>query len=139
MIGKHLLADLYGVSPERLDDAELLARCLEGAARECRLTPVAPPVLHCFPGGGVTGFLLLAESHIAFHSYPEHGYLALDIFSCGAADPEAALAVCQAMLQPGDVRVTVEPRGEGVERPRVGAQAVQRRAGNDPPVQGKGP
>ena len=76
MIGRHLLADLYQVAPERLDDPVLLEQCLEAAALECRLTPVAPPVLHRFSGGGITGFLLLAESHIAFHSYPEHGYLA---------------------------------------------------------------
>jgi S-adenosylmethionine decarboxylase len=114
MIGRHLLADLYQVEAERLDDLELLGRCLEAAARECRLTPVAPPVLHRFSGGGITGVLLLAESHIAFHSYPEHGYLALDIFSCGAADPARALTACEALLAPGEVRVTTAPRGEAV-------------------------
>ena len=112
MIGRHLLADLYGVSPERLDDVELLRACLEGAARVCGLTPVAAPALHRFEGGGVTGFLMLAESHVALHTYPEHGYMALDIFSCGAADPCQALAVCRELLEPGEVRVRVAPRGE---------------------------
>lgn len=111
MIGRHLLADLYGVTAERLDDVELLRRCLEAAARECGLTPVAPAVLHRFPGGGVTGFLMLAESHIALHTYPEHGYIALDIFSCGAADPRQALAVCRDLLHPRQECVRLAPRG----------------------------
>jgi S-adenosylmethionine decarboxylase len=114
MIGRHLLADLYGILPGRLDDVALLRRCLEGAAAECGLTPVAPPALHRFPGGGVTGFLMLAESHIALHTYPEHGYLALDIFSCGAADPCRALAIFRDLLQPREERVRLAPRGEEV-------------------------
>jgi len=44
------------------------------------MNPIGPPVLHRFEGGGLTGYLLLSESHIAFHTYPEHRYIALDIF-----------------------------------------------------------
>ena len=116
MIGKHLLADLYGVAPSRLNDPALLARCLSDAARRCGLTPLAAPVTHCFPGGGVTGFILLAESHVALHTYPEHAYLALDVFSCGPADPYDALGVFRDALAPADVRATVTPRGEGAVR-----------------------
>ena len=111
MIGTHLLADLHGVSPERLNDAALLADCLLGAARECRLTPLGAPVMYGFPGGGVTGFLLLAESHIALHTYPERGFMALDVFSCGRGDPLAALAVLRAALAPQRERVQLTERG----------------------------
>jgi S-adenosylmethionine decarboxylase len=114
MIGRHLLADLYAVEPGRLNDAALLADCLVEAARACRLTALRPPAMHCFEGGGVTGFLLLAESHIALHTYPEHGYIAVDIFSCGASDPHEALAVFRARLAPGDERVTITARGTEV-------------------------
>ena len=88
MIGQHVLADLYDVASDRLVDAGLLADCLDEAARRGGMKPIGPPVLHRFDGGGLTGYLLLAESHIAFHTYPEHRYLALDIFSCGGADFE---------------------------------------------------
>jgi len=112
MIGKHLLADFYGVSPERLDAPAVLSDCLRDGARRCGMTPVAEPVLHHFDGGGLTGFLLLAESHIAFHTFPERGYIAIDIFSCGRSDPRVALDVFREALCPGRERVTVSPRGE---------------------------
>ncbi len=75
------------------------------------MKPIGPPVLHRFKGGGLTGYLLLSESHIAFHTYPEHRYLALDIFSCGGADSKAALSVFLAALEPGREHLTTAPRG----------------------------
>jgi S-adenosylmethionine decarboxylase len=111
MIGQHLLADLYDVASDRLVDGGLLADCLERAARRGGMKPVGPPVLHRFLGGGLTGYLLLSESHIAFHTYPEHRYIALDIFSCGGGDSKAALSVFLAALEPGRERITTAPRG----------------------------
>jgi len=111
MIGQHLLADLYDVASDRLADAGLLADCLDDAARRGGMKPIGPPVLHRFKGGGLTGYLLLSESHIAFHTYPEHRFLALDIFSCGGADSKAALAVFLAALEPGREHLTTAPRG----------------------------
>ena len=111
MIGRHLLADLYDVAAGRLADADLLAACLQEAAHRCRLTPLRSPVLHRFAGGGITGYLLLSESHIALHTYPEHAYLALDVFSCGASDPADAVEVFRQALEPTEIRATVKPRG----------------------------
>ena len=111
MIGQHLLADFYEVASGRLVDGGLLADCLDEAARRGGMNPIGPPVLHRFEGGGLTGYLLLSESHIAFHTYPEHRYIALDIFSCGGADSKAALSVFLAALEPGRERITTAPRG----------------------------
>ena len=111
MIGQHLLADLYDVASHRLVDGGLLANCLDEAARRGGMKPIGSPVLHRFPGGGLTGYLLLSESHIALHTYPEHRYIALDIFSCGGADSKAALSVFLAALEPGRERITTAPRG----------------------------
>jgi len=111
MIGQHLLADLYDVASDRLADAGLLADCLDDAARRGGMKPIGPPVLHRFKGGGLTGYLLLSESHIAFHTYPEHRYIALDIFSCGGADSKAALSVFLVALEPGREQITTAPRG----------------------------
>jgi S-adenosylmethionine decarboxylase len=101
MIGQHLLADLYDVASDRLVEA----------ARRGGMKPIGLPVLHRFPGGGLTGYLLLSESHIAFHTYPEHRYIALDIFSCGGGDSKAALSVFLAALDPGHEQVITSPRG----------------------------
>jgi S-adenosylmethionine decarboxylase len=101
-IGCHLLADLFGVEAALLADAGLLRQLLLDAVARSGLRAVAEPVIVSFqPGAGVTGFVVLAESHIAVHSYPERGYLAVDIFTCGPhADPGAALAAIADRLRP---------------------------------------
>jgi S-adenosylmethionine decarboxylase len=115
VIGTHLLVDFYGVTPERLNDVELLRSCLQDATTCCRLKALRPPVLHPFEGGGITGFILLAESHIALHTYPEYGFMALDISSCGGAQPQAAMEVFCAALHPRHTRVTTVVRGDEAE------------------------
>jgi len=111
-IGMHVLADFYGLSVAVACDAELLSSCLLRAAKQCHLTPLSTPVVHVFAGGGLTAFLPLSESHIALHTYPEHGYLALDIFSCGQGDPGLAVEVFRAALAPGRVDVKHMRRGD---------------------------
>jgi S-adenosylmethionine decarboxylase len=111
VIGQHLLIDFYEVEAGVLTDPGLMSRCLADAACRGGLTPLGPPVLHRFPGGGLTGYLLLSESHLAVHTYPEFGYAALDLFSCGSGDPAAALAALRAALTPGRERLTVVSRG----------------------------
>ena len=120
-VGVHLLLDLYDVEPGRLADAETLGRALTNAACAAQMTPLSAPVLHRFPpreghaAGGLTGFLPLAESHIAFHTYPEYGYLAADIFTCGddPGAPDRAVAVLEGALAPGRMTVRRFDRGEG--------------------------
>jgi S-adenosylmethionine decarboxylase len=115
-IGVHLLLDFYEVDPERLTDATLLSQALVEAATAACMTPLSAPVLHRFPGGGLTGFLPLAESHISFHTYPEYGYLAADVFTCGKdpQGPDRAVAILEAALQPGRLSVRRFQRGEEV-------------------------
>ncbi|MBC8104145.1 MAG: adenosylmethionine decarboxylase [Cytophagales bacterium] len=115
-IGIHLLLDFYGIAPERLTDADLLSRALLASARAAKMTPLSAPVLHRFPGGGLTGFLPLAESHIAFHSYPEIGYLAADVFTCGAdpEGPDRAVAILRDALRPGRESVRRFARGDAL-------------------------
>ena len=115
MIGRHLLIDFHDVSAGQLDDTELLSRLLAEAARRGGLTPLGPPAVYRFEGGGLTGYLLLSESHIAVHTYPGLGFAALDIFACGSGDPRAALDVFRTGLAPRRERVTTASRGEGLD------------------------
>jgi S-adenosylmethionine decarboxylase len=115
-IGCHLLADLFGVEAALLDDAALLRQLLLEAVARSGLRAVAEPVIVSFqPGGGVTGFVVLAESHIAFHSYPERRYLAVDIFTCGPhADSDAALAAITDRLRPARTEAHRHIRGRAL-------------------------
>ncbi len=117
-IGTHLLADLFGVAAEKLCDAKGLEALLKESAARSGLRAIAEPVVIPFGAGtpeghvGITGFIVLAESHIAFHSYPELGYLAVDLFTCGSkAQPQAALDVFVETLRPGRTVVNCYVRG----------------------------
>lgn len=97
-IGQHLLADLHGIAPTLLTDSAELALVLQQAAIAAG-AHILFQHFHSFgPQQGVTGVVLLAESHISIHTWPENGFAAVDIFMCGKADPSLALhVICQAL------------------------------------------
>lgn len=88
---------------------------LGAAVKAAGLTVIRRSGSHQFPGGGrgVTGFFLLAQSHAAFHSYPEHGYLALDVYSCAGHDPKPIAGAMRELLRPGRVVSVLHRRGGG--------------------------
>lgn len=111
-IGIHILLDGEEILPERLKDAKLLAQALTDAALAAGMSALSEPVVHCFPGGGLTAFLPLAESHLALHTYPERGYIAADCFTCGAPDSaDRAVAVLCAALGQGKFEIRRLERG----------------------------
>ena len=80
--GIHLLADLYGCPQNRLSDPGWLDGKLVAAADEAGAT-VVNSSFHHFSPQGVSGVVIIAESHITIHTWPEIGYAALDVFTCG--------------------------------------------------------
>ncbi len=76
----HLMADF--VTDHIIDDPKQIKKILFTAARKANNTPLKASV-HKFAPHGITGVVLLAESHIAIHSWPEYNYVAVDIFTCG--------------------------------------------------------
>lgn len=83
MMGCEWVVEAYGCEPEALTDQSRLEAVFDRMVAELSLTPAAPAVWHRFPGaGGVTGVLLLQESHLACHTFPEHQSLCLNLFCC---------------------------------------------------------
>jgi S-adenosylmethionine decarboxylase len=83
--GQEWLVDAFGCEPERLRNLDRLRGLVDEVVRELALRPVAPALWHAFPGeGGVTGAVLLAESHLTLHSFPEHGTLTMNLYCCRA-------------------------------------------------------
>ena len=110
--GIHLLADLAGIDAARLNDPAAIDALLREAAQAAGAS-ILHSHFHAFgPGMGVTGVLLLAESHISIHTWPEHGFAAADIFMCGDAQPQRALDVIAAALKPGSRSVQTILRGQ---------------------------
>ncbi|MDE0349662.1 MAG: adenosylmethionine decarboxylase [Gammaproteobacteria bacterium] len=92
--GRHLLIECSGLHAHL--DAAALEALMKRAAAAGRAQVLASH-MHAFgSGGGVTGVVLLAESHITVHTWPERDYAAFDVFMCGRCDAEAAAAVIEA-------------------------------------------
>jgi S-adenosylmethionine decarboxylase len=110
MQGLHLTADLSDCARDgaALRDAALLRRCCRDAARAAGLTVVGE-LFHPFPApGGVTGMVLLAESHLAVHTWPELGTVTIDVYVCNreadhSAAAERVLKALEAEFRPARV------------------------------------
>lgn len=108
VIGKHLIADFSGCSSQ--SDIKSFELALRSAAEQAGAT-VLDVVLHEFPANnGITGVAILAESHISIHSWPEHDYIAFDIFMCGEADPQIALQSLTEFFSPAKVTTRIIDR-----------------------------
>ncbi|MFQ5505993.1 MAG: adenosylmethionine decarboxylase [Planctomycetota bacterium] len=117
-LGTHLLVDAWDCPGDLLDDPELVAQAVKDAIRAGDVTLINMSV-HQFSPQGVTATATLAESHIALHTWPEHGYLALDIFFCGNKDPRPAIGPIRRTFRVGRIEVRKLRRGIQVETPEL--------------------
>jgi S-adenosylmethionine decarboxylase len=105
-VGKHCILELYGCSSARLNDEAFLRDTITTAAKRAGAT-LLNLITHRFEPQGVTGLALLAESHISIHTWPESGYAAVDVFTCGDHTmPEQACAVLAAELAATSQKLT---------------------------------
>lgn len=112
--GAHLLADLYGVEAHKLNKPDTIEDLLRKSALVAG-AQILHSHFHTFGAGqGVTGVVLLAESHISIHTWPEYGFAAADIFMCGNAQPERALQVIRQALEPASCALQSITRGHAV-------------------------
>ncbi|MDE1151653.1 MAG: adenosylmethionine decarboxylase [Micavibrio sp.] len=108
--GMHLLLDFWGC--RNMQDIDGIEIALRRAAEACRATVISVQ-LHSFgAAAGVTGVAILAESHISIHTWPETGYVALDIFVCGNCDAARGADVLADYFQPQRQETTACRRGK---------------------------
>ncbi len=105
-VGKHCILELYNCDCARLDDEAFLRDTITTAAKRAGAT-LLNLITHRFEPQGVTGLALLAESHISIHTWPESGYAAVDVFTCGDHTmPERACQVLWEELGAGRHKLT---------------------------------
>ncbi len=111
-LAKHVLLELNDCNRERLSDIDFLRDALLSAAREAGATIISDS-FHTFPPyGGVSGVVIVLESHLSVHTWPEHGYAAVDIFTCGSrVRPEMAVDLLVRELQAKDSSIVELKRG----------------------------
>lgn len=81
-LGKHILVEFYDCDVKILNDTNLIKECMNKAAIESGAEIVSSN-FHNFSPHGVSGVVIIAESHLTIHSWPEYGYAAVDLFTCG--------------------------------------------------------
>jgi len=106
--GTHLIVDLW--QAEGLNDADLIERTLVRCIKEAQATLLHFHI-HAFEPNGLSGVAVLAESHISFHSWPDQGYMALDIFMCGNSQPHKCIPVLKEAFKPGSIQINDLKRG----------------------------
>ncbi|HJV91229.1 MAG TPA: adenosylmethionine decarboxylase [Holophagaceae bacterium] len=120
-LGRHMLVEFTGCDEGRLADLDLITEAMLRAARAAGAT-VLTHRFHRFAGPeggqGVSGAVIISESHLAIHTWPEHAYAAVDLFTCGEhVDPMRAHAVLREALgaQADDTRIV--SRGPSLRLP----------------------
>lgn len=115
-LGKHIILEMWGCCKDTIDNVEMVKEILVKAAESVKATLV-DVVCHRFSPYGVTGVAILAESHIAVHTWPEHGYAAADIFICGSAiNPRNAASYMTEAFYAKETSLLELKRGDLVSR-----------------------
>lgn len=110
-LGKQVLLELYNCEHELLNDSELIATIMVKAAEIAKAT-VVQKFFHHFSPFGVSGTVVIAESHINIHTWPEYNYIAIDIFTCGEElQPEVACAFLAESFKATSHSMSVMNRG----------------------------
>lgn len=111
VLGMHVLLELKECNPELLDNLDHIRNSLIRAANDLGAHVVGES-FHQFSPQGVTGILSIAESHISIHTWPEFGYAAADIFTCGDTfHPRDAAEILIRLLESKDPDITEVQRG----------------------------
>ncbi len=112
-LSKHLLVDLYGCSADMLNDVTALEKVMIEAAQRAGAT-VINSMFHHFSPFGVSGVVVIQESHLTIHTWPEQGFAAVDLFTCGTqTKPRRALIHLKRALQSTRIEVRQFRRGQG--------------------------
>jgi S-adenosylmethionine decarboxylase len=123
MFGPHLVLEGYNCkAKKKLGDRDAVYRLLEEFPSRLNMTTILPPQVMFYNGGdipedyGVSGFVIIAESHIAIHTFPEKGFFTLDIFSCKPFAVEAAINYVMAIFEADSYEHKVFERGREFPR-----------------------
>lgn len=110
-LGRHVLAEFFECEPNILNSLSQVEKLMVDAALECGAT-IVQKCFHMFNPYGVSGVVIIAESHLAIHTWPELGYAAVDLFTCGdKCDPKVAYAFLKEKFMSKNASYTELKRG----------------------------
>ena len=122
MFGPHLLLEAYGSPKEKLSDIGAISDLLDVYPEKLEMHKIMPPYVFKYDGGsvkedwGISGIVLIAESHIALHTFPDKEFFTLDIFSCKDFNVRYAVDIALDILEPVHFDETLVTRGREFPR-----------------------
>lgn len=121
MFGPHLILEAYGCPKNLLADLGLVSQTLDAYPEQLDMTKIMPPYVFRYQGTvpddwGVSGIVLIAESHISIHTFPDKEFVTLDIFSCREFDVDAAVEYFSSIFKPESVDKQLLMRGREFPR-----------------------
>lgn len=110
-LGQQIVVDYHKCNPEILNDVAAVKRAMREAALKSGAT-IVTEAFHLFNPHGVSGAIIIAESHLAIHTWPEFGYAAVDLFTCGDdVDPKVAFEHLKQALEADEFTIMEMKRG----------------------------
>lgn len=118
--GYHITLDAYKCPEEVISNFEVLSDLLSGLALKLDMLMLTPPYIVKAPGnldrggkdpGGLTGFVIIAESHVSIHTFPKRGFVSMDIYSCKQFSYEQAVEFVKKSLKTDDLEIHTLNRG----------------------------
>ena len=130
------MVEYTGCDADVLDNLKRIQSLMKKAARAAQ-TKIVASVFQPFDPQGVTGVVVIEESHLSIHTWPEHGYAAVDFFTCGDSVPELAHAVLYDGLGAQHAEVMLVDRGSRMpgDGIRIRSHRLQSREGTAPVAQ----
>lgn len=112
----HLIIDGYSGNAQKMQDVDFIYQLLDAYPSQIGMTKISPPQVSKYIGSkpedwGISGFVLIAESHISIHTFPERSYINIDIFSCKEFDAEQTIRDLQQQFGLAEIRSYILSRG----------------------------
>ncbi|RPH93656.1 S-adenosylmethionine decarboxylase proenzyme [candidate division KSB1 bacterium] len=110
-LGRQIVVEYYGCNPVALNNVAFIKRAMRNAAEASGAT-IVQEAFHVFNPHGVSGVVVIAESHLTIHTWPEYGYAAVDLFTCGDdVNPDSAFEHLKSELEAGAFNAFEMKRG----------------------------
>lgn len=113
--GLHLMIDGYGADPRKLDDVGLLFETLDGLPALIGMHKIGFPHIAQFKQtdiAGISGIIMIMESHISVHTYSKKGFFSMDVYSCKRFEHEKVIETMRQTYVPDDLEIVLVDRGK---------------------------
>ena len=124
-VGRHAIANIYNCKIDDMDNVEKIKEIIMEAANETKLH-IVDSIFHKFSPIGISGVLILSESHLTIHTWPEYNFIAIDVFTCGTSfNPERTCEIIAKKFKSDTYDIKEIKRGEKIGLSRIRNKIIE--------------